>query len=275
MVDLKYVKRKRFRAIVLFVTSVSIILITPFFILPFIGKSIGRFTIGLKNFDVSLSLSDSKDFTDSYTIKTFDKLPPYLTYSNIYLNRDYTDEYLDSEESNGKIGERINPETEEVTALQFFKHTFYVKNTGNTFARYDIKFNIVENIRPTNVEYSLDDILRVRWYENEDDTHNYETCAKKEAKSALDENGESTYDACVDAKTDSSYECVSGYATQFSGDEQVFESSVSRFAPGQIRRYTLIMWLEGTDPQCVGTTPDNTLLKLAIDINAYEDSNEG
>lgn len=275
MVDLKYVKRKRFRAIVLFVTSVSIILITPFFILPFIGKSIGRFTIGLKNFDVSLSLSDSKDFTDSYTIKTFDKLPPYLTYSNIYLNRDYTDEYLDSEESNGKIGERINPETEEATALQFFKHTFYVKNTGNTFARYDIKFNIVENIRPTNVQYSLDDILRVRWYENEDDTHNYKTFAKKEAKPALDENGEVTYDACVDAEIDSSYECINGHATQFSGDEQVFKSSVSRFAPGQIRRYTLIMWLEGTDVQVKGTTPNNTLLKLAIDINAYEDSNEG
>ena len=85
MVDLKYVKRKRFRAIVLFVTSASIILITPFFILPFIGKSIGRFTIGLNNFDVSLSLSDSKDFTDSYTIKTFDKLPPYIPYRNSKL----------------------------------------------------------------------------------------------------------------------------------------------------------------------------------------------
>ena len=275
MVDLKYVKRKRFRAIVLFITSVSIILITPFFILPFIGKSIGRFTIGLKNFDVSLSLSDSKDFTDSYTIKTFDKLPPYLTYSNSFINKNYTDEYLDSEESNGKIGERINPETEEATALYFFKHTFYVKNTGNTFARYDIKFNIVENIRPTNVEYSLDDILRVRWYENEDDTHNYETFAKKEAKPALDENGEVTYDACVDAEIGKSYECINGHATQFSGDEQVFESSVSRFAPGQIRRYTLIIWLGGTDAQCDGTPPDNTLLKLAIDINAYEDSNEG
>ena len=275
MVDLKYVKRKRFRAIVLFVTSVSIILITPFFILPFIGKSIGRFTIGLKNFDVSLSLSDSKDFTDSYTIKTFDKLPPYIPYRNSFINMNYTDEYLDSEESNGKVGERINPKTEEVTALQFFKHTFYVKNTGNTFARYDIKFNIVENIRPTNVQYSLDDILRVRWYENEDDTHNYENKTKKEAKPALDENGEVTYDACVDAEIDSSYECINGHATQFSGDEQVFESSVSRFAPGQIRRYTLIMWLEGTDVQVKGTTPNNTLLKLAIDINAYEDSNEG
>ena len=203
MVDLKYVKRKRFRAIVLFVTSVSIILITPFFILPIVSSFIkfslsfvsGQCSDIISDFEsnsLSLSLSDSKDFTDSYTIKTFDKLPPYLTYSNSFINKNYTDEYLDSEESNGKVGERINPKTEEGTALQFFKHTFYVKNTGNTFARYDIKFNIVENIRPTNVQYSLDDILRVRWYENEDDTHNYETFAKKEAKPALDENGKIT-----------------------------------------------------------------------------------
>lgn len=274
MINLKYVKKKRLRKIVAFVTSTSFVLLMPFCVLAFIGRDIGHFTIGLKNRDVSLALSDSKEFTDSYTFRTFEKLPKYVVYD--YANgimRNYSDEVIDNEESNDQIGKKINSETEEVSALYFFKHTFYIKNVGTTTATYDVNFKIVDNLKPTNVSYSLDDILRVKWYENvNDDEHESTVYAKKNVTPHFDENGNENYDTC---SGDERNECEVGYAKQFISDDLIFTSREKLFAPGEMKRYTLLMWLEGNDRQCIGTTPNKTMLKLSININAFEAVNEG
>lgn len=275
MVDLTYVKKKRRRKIAGAVTTISGALIIPFLIIPFIGKSIGYFTIGLKNNGVSLTMDTDMEFSNPRTFMGIERQPGYSIYSVGGINRNYKDEVIDNPSSNDEIGQRINPETKEVTALYFFKYTFFVKNTGTTKATYDIKLSIIENQKPTNVSYSLDDLLRVRWYENDalSDTHSYETYAKKSTTPNFDEKDENPfYNTCIGSNSDGI--CEDGYAELFNDDGAIIKSRVSGFAGGDIKRYTVVFWLEGSDPECIGTTPNQTNLKLAINIEAFEEKDE-
>lgn len=275
MVDLTYVKKRKRKQVAKIVTGVSAVLIVPFLILSFIGKEIGHFTIGLKNSNVSLALATDKELTNKTTFIGLDKLAPYAVYTVDGINKNYTDDTIDNIDSNDSIGKRVDPSTEETTALYFFKYTFYVVNVGEVNATYDISFSITDNKRPTNVNYSLDDILRVRWYENSGDSssHSYKTYAKKSLTPNFKEGEtEPFYNTCIGKNTNGV--CKDGYAELFSDDITILKNTTKHFKVGDYTRYTVLMWLEGNDPEAVGTTPDETYLKLAINVEAYEDVDE-
>lgn len=275
MVDLTYVKKRRRRKVTAIVTGVTGVLLIPFLILSFIGREIGHFNVALKNSKVALALSVDEELKDTTTLISLKDIPAYAVYSNDAINRYYTDEMIDTVSSNDQIGKRVNPNTNETSALYFFKYTFYVTNVGEMNACYDLKLSITDNKRPSNVNYSLDDILRVRWYENDKDStaHNYVTYAKKSLTPHFND-GDTTpnYDTCIGAN-DSNGMCKDGYATQFEDDTVILSENINHFKVKDTKRYTLLMWLEGNDPEAFGTTPDETYLKLAINIEAYEEVN--
>ena len=242
MVDLKYLKKKRTKKVASIVTLVTGVLLIPFMLVSFMGRDIGHFTIGLKNSNVKLALSTDIDFKESTTFMSLDKLPPYTN----------TDEYL-----------------------YFFKYTFYLKNVGDVNASYNFKFSIVDNKRPSNVNYSLDDILRVRFYENSNlSEHNYVTYAKEGITPHFNEGSiEPFYNTCVNKETGSFCDEY-GFATNFESETIILSNDINHFKIGDVTRYTVVLYLESNDKECDGEMPDETYLKLAINIEAFEEVNE-
>ena len=63
-----------------------------------------------------------------------------------------------------------------------------------------------------------------------------------------------------------------GYAEQFESPNVVTTLVVSNFKPDEVRRYTIVNWLEGYDPQSnnYSAPPKGARIKLGVEINAYE-----
>lgn len=116
----------------------------------------------------------------------------------------------------------------------YLAYTFFVENIGESTSDYWNEVVIDDVIR------NVDSAIRIRIYRN----------------------GESvTY-----AKADENQENEPG-TVSFISDETVSRSYVADFKPGDIDRYTIVLWIEGSDPDCT----DNILggeFKVHMDFNS-------
>ncbi len=116
----------------------------------------------------------------------------------------------------------------------YLAYTFYVENMGNMVANYWSDVVIKDVIK------NVDDAVRVRIYRNGEPV----TYAKLAA------NGQPEPDTVA-----------------FESDNIVARSFVENFMPGDIDRYTILLWLEGNDPECT----DNILggeFKIEMNFNS-------
>ena len=275
MVNLAYVKKRKRKKVAILVSGITAIALTSFVVISFIGREIGHFNVGINNQGVDLALSKNGLFDDKSTFIGLDKLPSYDIYSIEALKERYSDETLDNVSSNDdNTGKRIDSEGN-VTGLYFFKYTFFVKNVGDIIADYDLNFNIVDTKKPSNVNYGLDDIMRVRFYSNainssdNSSLHEYKTYAKegKDPHTSID-SLEPFYNTCIGGSV--AGVCVDGYATNFSSGSIILKENIKAFKPNEVRRYTYIIWMEGNDPEAFGAKPLDGYLKLNINIEGYE-----
>lgn len=100
----------------------------------------------------------------------------------------------------------------------YMAYTFYVKNVGEGPGV------LREIINVDSALLGADEAIRVRVYRNGDIT----TYAKMGAD-GMPETG----------------------TTPFESDEVVFSNDIPDVQPGQIIKYTLVIWLEGDDPECL------------------------
>ncbi len=100
----------------------------------------------------------------------------------------------------------------------YFAYTFYVKNVG------DITCDLTEIIHLDSAVLGADAAIRVRLYRNGRPT----TYAKVGAD-GVPETG----------------------TRPFESEDIVCSGVTDEFAPGQINKYTLVIWLEGDDPECL------------------------
>jgi len=116
----------------------------------------------------------------------------------------------------------------------YLAYTFYVENTGVDVADYYSLLVIDDVIK------GVDEAVRIRVYKNDVET----TYAK------LSKRGE-----------------AEKHTTPFMNDKEIALDHVENFKPGDIDKYTVVMWLEGTDPEC----NDNILggeLKISMNFNS-------
>ena len=278
----KYVKKRKRKiaaAIVGFVCSISV---GALVIVSFLGRYTGTFTVTLDEKNVNLALSQKQDFVESTSVLIINYLPAYheTTYSQIKS----IENELDSEETdylhgaNFYVDEQGVEHKDTVESLNYFKYTFYVKNVGSIPARYDFRINILENTpdTATGTRY-LDDLVRIALYENDptsEERSEPTVYAKTSAIANRDENGEVTYKEYISTSKDREDEdnpCY-GFAEEFQSPTRVMGKSYSNFAVGQMKRYTIVTWLEGEDPQSDNNkkAPKGAKLKLGVEINAYE-----
>ena len=290
MYDYLLVKRRRRRRIAAFVALFSSLGITSLVIISFLGRSVGTFTVSLNNSQVNLALTEEKDSTNYSTYLRVNESGKYIenTYKDI-LGKGVN--YLDNETTPYNAGEyeytyldKTSGEYKTAKGLEYFKYTFYVKNIGNKAASYTMNINVDDRTRADDFSgRSLDDTLRIIVFENdaESDNHNYSIYAK-----AAKENNRTIDGKVVDrefiANPDrdtrqetEEYRLVDksfGGGNEYKNEGTIITYEVDNFLKSQMRRYTIVLWLEGYDPQSKPEEeyPEGATLKLGVDIAAYE-----
>ncbi|MDD3187236.1 MAG: hypothetical protein PHD02_02035 [Bacilli bacterium] len=117
----------------------------------------------------------------------------------------------------------------------YVAYTFFIENMGDMTSDYWSQIVIDDSIK------NLDEAIRIRVYKNGE----YVTYAKL----GIDGNPEKDTVAFLD------------------GDDAVARDHVESFMPGDINKYTIVIWLEGTDPECT----DNILggeIKIHMEFNS-------
>ena len=274
MYDKQFVKKRKRRVIAALVSLISAMGISSLVIVSFLGRFTGTFTVSLANSSVRLSLSDKLSFENPTSYLRIEKLDLFEenTYSNLPK-----DEELDTEETPYNYGAYTNDKDE--TVLQFMKYTFYLKNMGGKTAQYNLKINLLDRNKVSDgTERMLDDTLRVMVYENDyeegqETQHNKTIYAKEAAEYNIDKEGNRTMREFVSTspygnQEDDNYPL----ATSFESSRVVHTYERGGFLQGQTRRYTIVVWLEGEDPQSafLDNAPVGASIKLGVEITAYE-----
>ena len=269
MYELGYVKKRKRRRVVLIGTSIGAMGVSVLAIVAFLGRFVGTFTVSVDNGDVYLSLCESSTFDKPESLLRIEKLPPYEEWTYKSLPEP---NLLDNEDTPYTYGAIVNPATNEITSLNYFKYTFFVKNVGTTIAQYHIKYRITES-KPAEDGRRLDDTIRVAIYDHDanSDDHSCTVYAKDAAETNYKADGTPTMQEFIAEYPYNDTEDENHpLAERFKSSEVVTEYSVPMFAPNDMRRITLVVWLEGYDPQSIGQPPIGASLKLGVNINAYE-----
>ena len=116
-----------------------------------------------------------------------------------------------------RLPESIEGEGGQCNGKDYLAYTFYLKNSGGEEADIRAELDI------TSVFKDVDKAIRVRLYKN----GNYVTYASPRA------NGDPEVDA-----------------TPFAEERKAFSVLEENVQPEEIIKYTFVVWLEGSDPQC-------------------------
>ena len=282
MYDLLFVKRRRRRKLAAFVALFSSLGVSSLVIISFLGRSVGTFTVALSNSTVKLALVDKQDSKNYSTYLRVNNDSKYIEHSFDFI-KDKLD-VIDDENTPYNYGEIEQPYFDENDGkvktgkcLEYFKYTFYVKNIGTKEAAYSLRVNIDDRTRSDDdTGRSLDDTLRVMVFENDPNSgkHDYLVYAKKAAENNVDINGNVT-----DREFISDYDPTSNRETEkyklaetFLDGATIAEYNVETFEKNEMKRYTIVVWLEGNDPQSKPDSeyPAGSTLKLGVDIAAHE-----
>lgn len=261
MVDFTFLRKKRVRKVALIIGTISLAGAVVVGAVAALGQHAAPMTVKLNNSNVSLGLT-TEEASDSYQAFLIGSdAGKSIGYTEYYCSGLPDDSVLDSEISNGDESSL----TSDKLSFKYYKYTFYLTNTGEQDAEYEVSMNINRNTSDTK-EFDLSSILRVRVYENSDlSQHSNETFAK--AKSYRNEQtGELEYTEEL-----VSYDIPGVYATKFIDSKTVMKREGKIIHPKEKVRYTFVMWLEGYDHDSDNVkAPKFSSLALGVNISAHE-----
>ena len=273
MYDRKLIRKRRRRKIAAVAIGICTVGVVSLAIVSFLGRYVGTFTVSLRNEEVKLALSEQQSFKNSSSYLRISDLKPFeeTTFKSI-IDRQPDDEELDY-----TYGANLNPKSGKVESFEFFKYTFFVKNVGTTTATYNLQIkNLESTVANDGSGRKLDDTIRVMIYENDPDSgdHNFKVYAKAAAEKNFERDGTPTYREFIskypyDNTESDDYPLVD---SSFVDDKTIAQYTVSDFAKEDIKRYTIVTWLEGEDPQSSSeyNAPKGASIKIGVEITAYE-----
>ncbi len=140
--------------------------------------------------------------------------------------------------SRTSLPENLNDVNGEHNGDNYVAYTFYLKNTGTASYSYDYTLNI------SRATLNIDSAVRVRlyftpdYYKAETDQVNYGGAYTEYAKPKTNGNGlpETEIDGTV--------------MTNFVSSEVITNGRVDNFNPGDMAKITVVIWIEGDDPDC-------------------------
>lgn len=101
----------------------------------------------------------------------------------------------------------------------YIAHTFYIKNVG------DVEISYLAEIKILEIKKEADEAIRVKLYKDGDPS----TYAKKQKGNELPEPN----------------------TIPFYSIDKVMSQEVHNFKVDDIHKYTIVIWLEGNDPECI------------------------
>lgn len=116
----------------------------------------------------------------------------------------------------------------------YIAYTFYLFNSGEIYVNYEYSINV------SNVTNNLDEAIRIKLYTNGEPI---------------------TY-----AKTKSDGTGPERDTTEFYSNGIAAYKRVDNFAPHAVNKYTVVIWIEGNDPDCVNWLLGGKL-KVGMDFN--------
>lgn len=218
------VKRaKKARKILPPIIALSVLLLVIVYLAALLFNRNGSFTIGVKDYNdrsYSLSLSEHDDFRNQ-TSRLNAKAIKNIT--NIDGN---------------SLPDNLNDVSGAHNGRDYLAYSFYLKNTGEKTCSY--KYSLIVS----KATVGVDAAARVRVYYNSD---YYKA-----------ETGEKTY---KNEYTDYAKPMTSGNGqpeidpdnrvmTNFASNDVIVEKQIDGFAAGDITKITVVIWLEGNDPDC-------------------------
>ena len=258
MVDLHYIRKRKARRIIAAVAGSCLAVALVLMAIALLGQRSAPLTVTLTNSGAQLALSTTEDEDSNAVYLVADAVPSYVEYDEQQLILDSEDLEVDDEHTYSRL--TLNEQS-----TLFFKYTFYVTNKGTSSTDYDLGLTMSQHSHQASNRFGLDSVLRVRFYENRDlSKHYYTTYAKKSKNYHLDENGDVSWKERVSDREES------GYAEEFINSNLILTSTVTALKPQEKVRYTLVFWLEGSDPECTGEAPVDNALILGVEIGAHE-----
>lgn len=271
-----YAKKYRKKLITNIVLITSLVAITGLVIISYIGNLVGNYTIRIDRGTQYLSMADNVEFNNPTSRLRAEMLKGTYPITVDYLP---SDEEIESQDGshNGMV--------DEINNGRYLAYTFYIRNVGGRAFEYSNSISVEELYQPIdNQGYGLDEILRVRVYENpveylEDGTikttHNSTTYAKA-TRHVVDNEGSIPDDSreCVGRYEDDSYQVCAGNnnyrAQQFYSEDMIVYQEEKVLHPNETIRYTIVMWLEGNDPECSGNLPGSSSITLGMKFSVDE-----
>ena len=254
-----FVRRVKRRIVAAIIGGVGATGVTTFCVAAFLGHNVGSFTVSLESKNAQLTLSEKSSFEERSSFLRVNQVPEFQEFT--YHDFENYGEALDSEEAGVELGENEN------NKLNFLKYTFFIKNVGDDSAKYDFALKIKENVASEDGR-TLDDTVRVMVYCD----GNPEVYAKRLSVPHLDENGKPDYRAPISVdKPDSTPEYpFEGYAEMFASSDVVMNQNSVELGVNEVKKYTVVTWLEGFRSSNDVTAPIGASIKLGVEINAYE-----
>ena len=261
MYELDYVKRRKKKRRAAIIGGIGTIGVATFCIVAFLGRYVGTFTVSLEAKNVDLTLSEKSTFENRSSFLRVNEVPSFQEFTYKEFSR-FGNEVIDSEQTDIMLGSNPNG-----SSLNFFKYTFFLKNVGYTPAKYDLSLRIKES-NPASDGRTLDDTLRVMVYDNGEPS----VYARREAVPHKDSNGEYDYSAPISVSEDQETPeyPFEGYANMFVSTNEVMRQDAVEISVGEVRRYTIVTWLEGFRSSNTQLAPEGATIKLGVEINAYE-----
>lgn len=226
--------KKSVVSLIIIITGILSILLA---LLTYYGSYSGNFIVILdRQAEVrSIYLSDNAYFNDS---------KPRLFANSVKDATPIVYTELNLKDAINTDGNYIDPEPN----TSYFAYTFYIKNNGNQIVDIGVEYLITDAIR------NADAAIRVVVIIN-NDIDNLDIYMKKD---------DEKYDY------DEIYSSYMPKAKYFINDKLVFTEEINQFAPSEVRKYTIITYIEGNDPDCDDLISGG-LIKMSMKFSIIDD----
>jgi len=208
MTATKLVRKKRLYT---FGLLISLGLSITIGIVTFYGQDTGNFVMSVDYdaFNRGIVLSETKDFTSTSS---------RLMTNPVEGAQDITYNWIQIDQVENTDGNYVDPD------IDYMAYTFYLENNG--LETVDVTYAI----RITEVQNDLDKAIRVM---------------------VIDDGTQTIYQKPDEADAEGNlpvYNVLLPDSTNFIDDHTVARVTMSRFDPQNIRKFSIIMWIEGEDP---------------------------
>jgi hypothetical protein len=271
----EYVQKRKRRRIAAIVSASSAFAIAVFVVISYLGTSVGRYTVELEQNRAFLTISTDENFTKETSLLRAANLDAARAESVDYLPEH---DILDDEHGQGSHNGDVYDEDGILLYSTYFAYTFFLKNRGDGAVDYRATLSLTQSKNIIEGAVPIEEYVRVRLYENlvtDEVSHSYRTFAKTTNYAIYDDENNRIDGECIGNGLNAAPYTCSASKVENSARAEVFESSSDivdytylHLDPNVAIRYTIVIWLEGDDPDCTFLPPTGASLEFGMTISA-------